>query len=137
RQRRRPLAQVGAGDLARLDRVARAVEDVVRDLEGDPEVEPEAAEPPARAQGARGLEELSRLQRAALEIRLDRRVGVVQLAPLHSLPAREAEARVRELRDAADVALGRELGEGAGEQVIARRLCGAGAVRRPGGRLAP
>ena len=31
RQRRRPLAQVGAGDLAGLDRVARAVEDVVRE----------------------------------------------------------------------------------------------------------
>ena len=38
-QRRRTLAQVGAGDLAGLDRVARAVEDVVRDLERDPEVE--------------------------------------------------------------------------------------------------
>ena len=41
RQRRRSFAQVGAGDLAGLDRLARAVEDVVGDLEGDPECEPE------------------------------------------------------------------------------------------------
>ena len=47
RQRRRALAQVGAGDLAGLDRLARAVEDVVGDLEGDPEREPELAEAPS------------------------------------------------------------------------------------------
>jgi hypothetical protein len=60
----------------------------------------------------------------------------VQLTPLHRLPAREAEARVGELGDGADVALSRELGEGTGEQVVTRRAGGAGAVRRPGGRLA-
>ena len=60
----------------------------------------------------------------------------MQLTPLHRLPAREAEARVRELGDGADGALRRELGEGAGEQIVARRAGGAGAVRRPGGRLA-
>src|SRR5215210_7100932 len=42
RQRRRPLAEVGTRDLPGLDRVTGAVEDVVGDLEGDPEVEPEA-----------------------------------------------------------------------------------------------
>src|SRR6266536_763778 len=35
RQGRRPLAQVGAGDLPGLDRLAGAVEDVVGDLKGD------------------------------------------------------------------------------------------------------
>ena len=119
-----------------LDRVARAVEDVVRDLERDPEVEPEAAERPARAERAGRLEELPRLQRAALEVRLDGRVRVVELAPLHRLAAGEAEARVGEHRDGADVAVGGELGEGAGEEVVAGRAGGAGAVRGPGGRLA-
>ena len=40
RQRRHALAQVGAGDLPGLDRVAGAVEDVVCDLEGDAEARP-------------------------------------------------------------------------------------------------
>src|SRR3954470_246166 len=44
RQRRRALPEVGAGDFAGLDRLARAIEDVVRDLEGDPECEPELAQ---------------------------------------------------------------------------------------------
>src|SRR5881397_2574782 len=77
RQRRRPLAQVGAGDLAGLNRLAGAVENVVRDLEGDPEREPELAEP-AVAPGpeqARRLEQLPRLQRAAVEVALDARLG--------------------------------------------------------------
>src|SRR5215472_3876163 len=39
RQGRSPVSEVGAGDLARLDGGARAVEDVVRDLERDPERE--------------------------------------------------------------------------------------------------
>src|SRR5947209_10972139 len=37
RQGRRAVAEVGAGDLSRLDRRPGAVEDVVGDLEGDPE----------------------------------------------------------------------------------------------------
>ena len=52
RQRRRTVAQVGACDLAGLDRLAGAVEDVVDDLEGDPEVRAElaaaASPPPSR-----------------------------------------------------------------------------------------
>src|SRR5690349_24792846 len=73
REGRRALAQVGAGDLAGLDRLARAVEDVVRDLEGDPEREAELAERPvaAAAEQARGLEQLPGLEGAALEVRLD------------------------------------------------------------------
>ena len=39
RQRRSTFAQVRTRNLPRLDRVARAVEDVVRDLEGDAELE--------------------------------------------------------------------------------------------------
>src|SRR5438128_5384643 len=44
RQRRRPLAQVDAGDLPRLDRLAGAIEDVVGDLKGDPQGKPERSE---------------------------------------------------------------------------------------------
>ena len=91
RQRRRPLAEVDAGDLPGLDRLAGAVEDVVRDLERDPEREPERAESCPRAEHAGRLEELPGLQRAALEIGLDRRVRVVRLAALHRLAAGEAE----------------------------------------------
>src|SRR5207244_13557005 len=69
RQRRRPLAQVGAGDLPGLDRDAGAVEDVVGDLERDAERGAERAElTPARAEDARRLEEGARLQRAAPEV---------------------------------------------------------------------
>src|SRR5829696_540755 len=84
RQRRRSLTQVGARDLAGLDRLARAVEDVVRDLEGDPEGEAELAEAPvaAASEQARGLEQLARLERAALEVVVDARLGVVRLRPL-------------------------------------------------------
>ena len=49
RQGRRPVTEVGAGDLAGLDRGARAVEDVVGDLEGDPEREAVLAESRRRA----------------------------------------------------------------------------------------
>src|SRR5579859_2526865 len=80
RQRRRALAQVDARDLAGLEAVAGAVEDVVRDLEGDAEREPEAAEgrvAAVRTEQARSLEQLRRLQCAALEVALDRRVRVV------------------------------------------------------------
>src|SRR5204863_9872336 len=67
RKRRRALAQVGARHLPSLDRLAGAVEDVVRDLEGDPERETELAELgplAAGAESARRLEQLSRFQRA-------------------------------------------------------------------------
>jgi hypothetical protein len=89
-----PVAQVGAGDLAGLDRLACAVEDVVGDLERDAERQAEFARP--AAEPARGLEQLPRLQGAALQVRLDRRVRVMRLRPLHRLAAREAERRVRE-----------------------------------------
>src|SRR3989440_3865093 len=57
RQRRRPVTQIGAGDLASLDRRTRAVEDVVGDLEGDAEREPVRSG--AAAEAARRLEQLS------------------------------------------------------------------------------
>ena len=53
RQRRRPLAEVDAGDLARLGRLARAVEDVVRDLERRAERRAELAEPGLRGRRSR------------------------------------------------------------------------------------
>src|SRR5205085_7129643 len=98
RQRRRALAQVGAGDLAGLDRLAGAVEDVVRDLEGDAQREPELAEAAVAAapEQAPRLEELPRLQRAALEVALDARFGVARLRPLQRLAPRERERRARE-----------------------------------------
>ena len=56
RQRRRPLAEIGARDLPRLDRQAGAVEDVVGDLECDAERQAEraraAAEPAATSNSA-------------------------------------------------------------------------------------
>ena len=52
--------------------------------------------PLAAAEQARRLEQLPRLERAALEIGLDRRLGIVALPPLQRLAAREREARVGE-----------------------------------------
>ena len=84
----------------------------------------------ARAEQARGLEELPGLQRAALEVRLDGRIRVVRLAALHRLAAREAERGVGEQRDRARVAGRRQLGERPREQVVAGRPRGRRA-RRP------
>ena len=86
RQRRRAVAEVGAGDLPGLDRLARAVEDVVGDLERDAEMEPECAA--AAGEQAGGLEQLARLQRAALEVCLDGRRGVVPLTASSTVMAR-------------------------------------------------
>src|SRR6266498_1308319 len=98
RQGRRSLAQVGAGDLAGLDRLPGAVEDVVSDLEGNPKREPERAEAAvaAAAEQARGLEQFPRLQRASFEVALDGRVRVVRLHALERLAAGERERRVGE-----------------------------------------
>src|SRR6476661_4675637 len=75
RQRRRAVAQIRAGDLAGLDRRARAVKDVVRNLKRHAERDPVVAR--AASEPARGLEEGSRLERAALEVRLDGRRRIV------------------------------------------------------------
>ena len=48
----------------------------------------------ARAEEAGGLDQLPGLEGAALEVRLDRRSGVVHLEPLHRFPPSEAERRV-------------------------------------------
>jgi len=77
RKRRCALPQVGAGDLAGLDRDAGAVEDVVGDLEGDAERQPER--PGASGEPARRLEELPGLEPAALEVGVDGRVGIEAL----------------------------------------------------------
>src|SRR5581483_10507925 len=97
RQRGRAVAQVRAGHLAGLDRVARAVEDVVRNLEGDAEQEAVLARPAAEQAG--GLEQLPGLQRAALEVGVDGGVRVVPLAALQRLAAGEREAGVGEDAD--------------------------------------
>ncbi len=135
RQGRRALTEVGAGDLAGLDRLARAVEDVVRDLERDPEREAERSQPRVAAtpEQAGGLEELAGLEGAALEIALDRRLGIVGLGALKRLAAREGERRPGEEADGPRVARRRELGEGPGEEVVAGGARGAGAVAGPCG----
>src|SRR5712692_2144315 len=130
RQRRRSLAQVDAGDLSGLDALARAVEDVVGDLEGDPEREAELAEA-AAAEHASGFEELAGLQRTALEIRLHGRVRVVRLAPLQRLATRKAERGVREQSNSLAIAGRSQLGERAGEEVVAGRARRIRAVGRP------
>ena len=132
RERRRAVAQVGSGDLPGLRRETGAVEDVVRDLEGDAEREPEGAEALVpRGEQAGRLEQAPRLERAPLEVRVDRRVGVVELPPLHRLAAREVDRGRREDPDALLVAGRGELGERAREQVVAARERRGRAVRRP------
>src|SRR5436305_5281590 len=133
RERRRALAEVGAGDLAGLDRFAGAVEDVVRDLERDSEREAELAEPAvaAAAEQARRLEQLPRLERAALEVTLDARFGVVRLRALERLAPRERERRARQDADRGVVAGARQLRERAGEEVVAGRPRRGRPVARP------
>ena len=103
-----------------------------------PSARPNSPSGPPPAEQARGLEQLPRLQRAPLEVRLDGRVRVVRLRALHRLAAREAERRVGEHRHRSRVAGRRQLGEGAREQVVARRARGGRPVARPGrGAAAP
>jgi hypothetical protein len=97
RQRRRPLSEVGARDLARLRCLARAVEDVVGDLERDAERGPELTQPEIAAAAAEQtccLEQLPGLERAPLEVALDGRVRVVRLAALKGFSACETQRRV-------------------------------------------
>ena len=58
----------------------------------------------ARAEQARGLEELPRLQRDAREVGVDRRLGIVALLLLHRLAACDREAGAREDVHALEVA---------------------------------
>src|SRR5919106_410034 len=132
RQRRHPLAQVGTRDLARIDRVAGAVEDVVRDLERHPERESEPPDPRiARAEEARGFEELPRLQRDSLDVRVDRRLRIVQLSLLHRLATGDRQAGAGEDVDALEVARVGELGHRPCEEVVATRSSGSCAVFVP------
>src|SRR4051812_2176391 len=134
RQGRRPVSEIGAGDLPGLDRGAGAVEDVIGDLEGD--AQREAVRAGAAAEPTRRLEQLPRLERAALEICLDGRGRVARLRPLQRLAPRETERRVREDLDRGGIPRRAQLREGAGEEVVAGRASGGRAVDRPGGGLA-
>src|SRR5206468_6467669 len=116
----RALAQVGACDLAGLDRLAGAVEDVVRDLERDPEGEPERVQA-AATEPAGGLEELPGLEGAPFEVGVDGRVRVMPLAALQRFAAGETEDGVGKQRDVVRITRARELGERTREEVVAGR----------------
>ena len=127
RQRRRAVAQIDAGGLPGRVEVARAVEDVVGDLEGDAERKAEVAELGARpAEDARGLEELSRLEGAARKVLVDGCLRPEGLPPLKGLATRERERRLGQEGHALGVAGARELRERAGEahDVIYDRVWG-------------
>src|SRR4029077_16356032 len=120
-----------AGDFPGLDRRARAVEHVVGDLERDPEREAVLAG--AAAEPARGLEQLSRLERAALEIRLDGGGRIARLRPLQGFSASETESRVGQDVDRFGVTGRAQLRERAGEEIVTGRARRRGPVDRPGG----
>src|SRR6185437_12652206 len=84
RHRRGSFAQVRPGNLAGLLRLPGAVEDVVGDLKRDPERQAVRAQGlvAARAEQAGRFEELARLERAAREVVLDRRLRVACLVAL-------------------------------------------------------
>ena len=136
RERRRAVLEIGTRHLARLDRVARAVEHVVGDLERDTEEASVLAAP--AAEHARGLEELPSLERAALEVVVDRRVRIVALAPLHRFATGESKGGIGEHNDSRRIARLREHGEGAREEVVPGCLGHLLAVLAPsGGAAAP
>jgi hypothetical protein len=125
RESRRAFSEVVPSELPGLDRRAGAVEDVVGDLERDPQREPEAADRLVAApEQACGAEELGRLQRAAPEILLLGRIRLVRLPVLDRLASHEGERSGGEQLDALRIAGRRELRERSRIQVIAR---GAGA----------
>ena len=99
-----------------------------------------AEQPPvvaaATTEKAGGLEELAGLERAPLQVLVDRRVGIALLASLHRLAARQTERRLREHGDTFEVTVGRELRERPGEEIVAGRPGRVGAESRPGSRLA-
>src|SRR5204863_4626675 len=106
------------------------------DLERDPERQAEPADRLVAAvdtEEACGLEQLSRLQPAPVEVALDGGLRVVRLPPLERLAAGEAQGRVGEQRDGAAVAGGRQLRERPREEVVAGRACRLRPVRGPGG----
>ena len=120
--------------LAGVRGVARTVEHVVGDLERDTERAPELPRPAGEA--ARGLEQLRRLEAAALEVALDRGLRVEGLAALERLAAGEADGRVGEDVDLRRRSGAGELGEAACEEVVARGHRGRAAVHVPDGRAA-
>src|SRR5439155_6650217 len=132
RHRRCALAEIRTRNLAGVLRLTGAVEDVVCDLERDPEREAVAAEGrrAARTEQARRLEELAGLQSAPRQVIVDRRLWVPRLPALHRLAPRERETGVGKERD---LRIGgvRELGERAGEEVVARGERRVGPEHRP------
>ena len=104
---------------------ARHVEDVVEQLEREPDAAPEAAEqldrPAAleRPELARGLEQARRLEVAAGEVALARRRRVPRVGALHQLALGERRGGGGQHPDLVGAAVGGELGERAREQQVA------------------
>ena len=96
---------------------------------------PSDSSPPEPSRHAASIS-FAGLEQAALEVRVDRRVGIVRLQLLHRLAAREAERRVGERPHRLVVARLREDAERAGVEVVTRRLRGVRAVHRPRSRKA-
>ena len=133
RQRRDSLTEVGAGDLPRLDGLARAVEAVVDDLERDAEREAERAElgdgrfragrPPRRASPSSACSARGTPRRWSR--------GAAAASRSSASPRTSASAASARIATASPVAGRSELGEGAGEEVDAAGSRGIRAVLRP------
>src|SRR5207248_77859 len=134
RRRSEPRARRGGG--CRRGKPARAACTRAR-----PPVSDRA--PPSRRRGsgprraarrqARRLEQLPRLERAAVEVALDARLGITRLRPLQGLAASERQRCPGEEADRLVVARVGELGERPREEVVAGGAGGCGAVAGPGG----
>ena len=116
-------------DLPGLDGLAAAVEDVVDDLERDPEQSAEVGV--ATSEDARRREERAGLERTTLEIGVHRRRGIVPLQALERFAARERQRRLGEHRDRRLRAPLRRARRRPRRKVVARRARGVGAVRGP------
>src|SRR6266511_5662519 len=72
------------------------------------------------AEDAGGLEQPPRLQRAALDVLLDARIGPVPLPPLERFSPDQHERRLGKDGHCAEIAGGGKLRKGAGEEVVTR-----------------
>ena len=146
RQRCRASDQVRTEHLAGGSGQPVTVEDVVGNLEGEPEQAPilgerlgigiaKAAEATAKPAGCR--EQTSCLERAALEVLLRRRLGTARLQHLQSLTFRQAEGSLCQQDEAVDIVGLGEHCKRSRKQKIARCTRDQIAVLRPHGWTSP